>query len=307
MHSRRRAYRQKRAELGERALDEEFAEYAESQKGLAADRETIASGPRPPQGDRWTIWDSSTASQRGPKPYPTWLVTELSAVDTELGVLKSGKEADVHLLVRAVPDGGRSSLIAAKRYRSSQHRMFHRDTGYTEGRRDKESRVNRAIAKRSAFGREAMAFQWVSVESEALRQMWAAGVAVPYPIQILGTEVLIGFIGDAEHAAAPRPAQVRPAPAELDDLWEQLVRSLSLMARAGLAHGDLPPYNVLVRDGQLVLIDVPQIVDVISNPRGRFYLQRDMRNIGAWFVARGLAPEWVERLAAGLLAESGLD
>ncbi|MGP3969735.1 RIO1 family regulatory kinase/ATPase domain-containing protein [Streptomyces sp. 6N223] len=114
-------------------------------------------------------------------------------------------------------------------------------------------------------------------------------------------------IGDAEHAAAPRLAQVRPSPPELDGLWDQLVRSLSLLAGNGLAHGDLSRYNVLVHDGRLVLIDVPQIVDVISNPRGRFYLTRDVRNIGAWFIARGLAPERVGRLAAGLLADSGLD
>ena len=106
-----------------------------------------------PQGDRWSTWDQSTPTERGPEPYPGWLVTELAAVDTELGMLKTGKEADVFLLRREVPGTDRSCLLAAKRYRSADHRMFHRDAGYLEGRRTRESRVNRAVASRSAFGR----------------------------------------------------------------------------------------------------------------------------------------------------------
>ncbi len=93
-----------------------------------------------PEGDRWTTWDQSTPTERGPRPYPDWLVTELAAVDTELGILKTGKEADVFLLRRGVPGTDRSCLLAAKRYRSAEHRMFHRDAGYLEGRRTRESR-----------------------------------------------------------------------------------------------------------------------------------------------------------------------
>ena len=112
-----------------------------------------------PEGDRWSTWDQSIPTQRGPRPHPGWLVTDLAAVDTELGILKTGKEADVFLIRRGVP-GGRSCLLAAKRYRDAGHRMFHRDSGYLEGRRVRESRVNRAVASRSAFGREAIAGQW---------------------------------------------------------------------------------------------------------------------------------------------------
>ena len=80
------------------------------------------------------------------------MVTELGAVDTELGMLKTGKEADVFLVRRAVPDTDRSCLLAAKRYRDTEHRMFHRDAGYLEGRRVRRSRENRAMANRTAFG-----------------------------------------------------------------------------------------------------------------------------------------------------------
>src|ERR1039458_4989950 len=93
-----------------------------------------------PEGDRWSTWDQSAAGERGPEPYPAWLVTDLAAVDTELGILKTGKEADVFLLRRGLPRGGRSCLLAAKRYRDTDHRMFQRDSAYLEGRRVRESR-----------------------------------------------------------------------------------------------------------------------------------------------------------------------
>ena len=86
------------------------------------------------------------------------------AVDTELGILKTGKEADVFLLRRGVPGTDRSCLLAAKRYRAAEHRMFQRDSEYLEGRRVRESRVNRAIAARSAAGRAMISTQWASAE-----------------------------------------------------------------------------------------------------------------------------------------------
>jgi RIO kinase 1 len=241
-----------------------------------------------PEGDRWSTWDQSMPTERGPKPYPDWLVTELAAVDTELGILKTGKEADVFLLQRGVPQTDRSCLLAAKRYRSAEHRMFHRDSGYLEGRRTRESRVNRAVSSRSAFGRQAIAGQWAAAEFGALARLYAAGVPVPYPVQILDTELLLEFIGSADGIAAPRLAETRPSPAGLARLWHQLVQALVVLARDGLAHGDLSAYNLLVHDERIVMIDLPQVVDVIANPRGAYYLARDAENIGRWFAARGL-------------------
>jgi RIO kinase 1 len=241
-----------------------------------------------PEGDRWSTWDQSIPTERGPKPHPDWLVTELAAVDTELGILKTGKEADVFLVRRGIPGTGRSCLLAAKRYRSAEHRMFHRDSGYLEGRRVRESRINRAVASRSAFGRQAIAGQWASAEFGALVRLYAAGVPVPYPAQIVGTELLLEFIGSDDGTAAPRLAETRPGAGSLAGLWEQLVRALVTLARDGLAHGDLSAYNLLVHDGRLVMIDLPQVADVIANPHGAFYLTRDAENIGHWFAARGL-------------------
>ena len=262
-----------------------------------------------PEGDRWSTWDQSMPTERGPKPHPDWLVTELAAVDTELGILKTGKEADVFLLRRGIPRTDRSCLLAAKRYRSAEHRMFHRDAGYLEGRRTRASRVNRAVASRSAFGRQAIAGQWAVAEFAALTRLYATGVPVPYPAQIMDIELLLEFIGSADGTAAPRLAEIRVTTSELAGLWDQLVQAVVALARDGLAHGDLSAYNLLVHDGRLVMIDLPQVVDVVANPRGAWFLNRDAENISHWFAGRGLSgvyPE-PEDLAALLRREAMLD
>ncbi|NYF60208.1 serine protein kinase RIO [Micromonospora purpureochromogenes] len=265
----------------------------------------------PEPEDRWSSWDEAV---HGPEPHPEWLVTELAARDTELGVLKTGKEADVHLVRRAVPDTDRSCLLAVKRYRDAQHRLFHRDAGYLEGRRVRRSRENRAMAGRTAFGRQMIAGQWAAAEFAALSRLWEIGaesgrIAVPYPVQLIGTELMLEFVGDAdEGAAAPRLAQLRPEAGELRSLWEQMVDALVVLARAGYAHGDLSPYNLLVHRGRLVMIDLPQVVDVVANPQGPEFLARDVKVVGAWFVARGMPAAEVDpaELTGLLLREAGI-
>ncbi|MFD1539926.1 serine protein kinase RIO [Nonomuraea guangzhouensis] len=272
----------------------------------ADDLEWLDSAPvddGPPVGDRWSTWDQSTPTERGPKPHPDWLVTELAAVDTELGILKTGKEADVHLLSRGVPDTERVCLLAAKRYRSAEHRLFHRDAGYLEGRSTRESRMNRAMANRTAFGKQLIAGQWAAAEFGALCRLTELGLPVPYPVQIVGTEILQEFIGTPDGYAAPRLANVSD---DLDDLWAQLVAALVVLAREGLAHGDLSAYNLLVHEGRLVIIDLPQIVDVISHPTGPQFLDRDARNVATWFAAKGVASADPDALSVLLQSEAGM-
>jgi RIO kinase 1 len=248
----------------------------------------------------YSSWD---AAQHGPDPIPDWVVTDRNALDTDLGVLKTGKEADVHLVSRGLPDGP-GCLLAAKRYRSSEHRMFHRDAGYTEGRRTRRSRDTRAIAKRTAYGRELSAGKWAAAEFDALSRLWQLGAPVPYPVQLDGLELMLEFIGEPDGTAAPRLAQCRPDPAELADLFAQCVDAMRLLARAGYAHGDLSAYNLLVRHGRLVVIDVPQVVDVVANPRGAAYLERDCANVCRWFAARGLDTPEFGHLFGDLMAEA---
>ena len=293
---------------GKRRFDDDDPTSVKRARGRRAlpSLETFDATDGLPEGDRWSTWDQSTPTERGPRPHPGWLVTELAAVDSELGILKTGKEADVYLLRRGVPGGGRSCLLAAKRYRDAQHRLFHRDAGYLEGRRTRESRVNRAAANRSTFGRQAIAGQWANAEFSALCHLYGAGLPVPYPVQITGTEVLLEFIGDPDGTGAPRLAETRPDRDELAALWDQLVAALTGLAGLGYAHGDLSPYNLLVHDGRLVIIDLPQVVDVVAHPNGRGFLDRDARNVAAWFAGRGLAAADPERLARLLAEEARL-
>ncbi|WUI08260.1 RIO-like kinase [Micromonospora sp. NBC_00421] len=280
---------------------------------LTYGRQPAPTGPddEPDPQDHWSSWDEAV---HGPEPHPQWLVTELAARDTELGVLKTGKEADVHLVRRSVPDTDRSCVLAVKRYRDAQHRLFHRDAGYLEGRRVRRSRENRAMAGRTAFGRQLIAGQWAAAEFTALSRLWEIGagsgrIAVPYPVQLLGTELMLEFVGDPDAGtAAPRLAQVRPDPAQLRSLWEQLVDALVVLARAGYAHGDLSPYNLLVHAGRLVVIDLPQVVDVVANPQGPEFLARDVRVVAAWFTARGLPAADTDpaELTGMLLREAGV-
>jgi RIO kinase 1 len=273
---------------------------------LVEQREAAVLDDGPAAGGHWSTWDG--AEERGPQPYPDWLVTELAAVDDELGVLKTGKEADVFLVERALPETGRGCLLAAKRYRGGDHRLFHRDAGYLEGRRVKASREMRAMQHRTDFGRNLIAQQWAVAEFAALRGLWTAGAPVPYPVQRIGTELLMEFIGDDDGTAAPRLVQLRPDPDELAELWRQLVDAMVLLARGGYTHGDLSAYNLLVHGGELVLIDLPQLVDVVANPQGRTYLQRDVGTVCKWFRARGL-PDHVadpDRMVELLLDQAGL-
>lgn len=278
----------------------------EARARLVQAREAVAIDDGPPAGDRWSSWGD--ADEVGPPPHPSWLVTELAAVDTDLGVLKTGKEADVFLVERAVPGTSRTCLMAAKRYRGGDHRLFHRDASYLEGRRVRASREMRAMQRRSDFGRNLIAQQWAVAEFAALRQLWAIGAPVPYPVQRIGTELLMEFIGDEEGNAAPRLVQLRPDRDQLADLWHQLIEAMVTLARRGHTHGDLSAYNLLVHDGELLLIDLPQVVDIVSNPRGHEFLQRDVRTVCTWFAARGLPIDVAdpEPVAALLLREAGL-
>lgn len=235
---------------------------------------------------RWSRYDDMGVLT-GPEPVPGWVITTDGAVETELGTLKSGKEADVCLLERSF--GADRTVLAAKRYRTPEHRQFHRDSGYTEGRRTRNTRDRRALAKGTRHGRAVEAGAWALTEFDTLSRLWSAGLAVPYPVQLDGTELLLEFITSADGTGAPRLAQTRPEPDRLASYWEQLRSAMIGLTSMGLAHGDLSPYNLLAADERLVIIDLPQVVDIVANPSGPDFLARDCHNVARWFQARGLA------------------
>ena len=258
----------------------------------------------PGHGQRWTTWPATIPTQRGPLPRPAWVVTDAGAIDTELGILKTGKEADVFLLERAVPhDPSQRTLLAAKRYRGEETRSFHRSAVYTEGRGVQNTRDARALVKKSSHGRQVAASAWSIAEFDALCRMHVLGAPVPYPVQVNGTEILMEFIGDAAGAAAPRLAQVRESRAELAGYYAQITELMRIFAAAGFAHGDLSAYNLLVHNGRVRVIDLPQIIDIIANPQGLDLLHRDCVNVCDWFARQRIDCD-AEALFAELVASS---
>ena len=237
---------------------------------------------------RWSTWYDVEPLCRGPEPRPDWVVTSRGAVDTELGILKTGKEADVFLVERADPaDPGDGVVMAAKRYRSNEHRSFHRAAAYTEGRSTKRSRDERALKRKSTWGKVVAAGEWAVSEWDALKRFWEIGLPVPYPVQIDGTEILMEWI-TVDGDTAPRLAQTRPEPDLLASYFEQLREAMATMVQHGVVHGDLSAYNMLAAGERLVIIDLPQIVDLAGNTAGMDFLMRDCANVCAWFRGKGL-------------------
>ena len=239
-------------------------------------------------GQRWSRYDDA-GIPIGPEPVPDWVIAD-QAIDTELGILKTGKEADVYLVERALPpgQGDRCVVMAAKRYRSADQRQFHRDTSYTESRRTRNSRDRRAMAKHTSHGRAVEAGQWAGAEFGTLCDLWSAGVPVPYPVQLDDNEILMELITTADGSAAPRLAQTRPDHDLLESYWEQLHEAMRVLAGRQQAHGDLSAYNMLAADDRLVIIDLPQVTDIVGNPHGMDFLARDCRNVCDWFSRRGM-------------------
>lgn len=238
-------------------------------------------------GQRWSSWGSLERLQRGPDPRPDWVVTTDESIDTELGVLKTGKEADVFLLERSSFDGSQVARMAAKRYRPPDHRAFRRHAGYTQGRRLKDTREARAVATGTAFGKQVAAGVWAQAEWSYLVDLWTSGVPVPYPVQIDELELMMELVVDADGMPAPRLAATRPTRSQLADWFEQLRSALITLCGKGIAHGDLSAYNILAAAEGIVIIDVPQVVDVAANPNALDFLHRDCVNVCTWFTSKG--------------------
>lgn len=231
--------------------------------------------------------------------HPDWLVTE-PYTDTDHGVIKSGKEAQVNLVERIGADG-RSCLLARKRYLPRQVTQkgqleamgvqrastFRHDVQYREGRQFRKSRDRRAIERMSTYGKKLLQDRWTGTEHEVMSQLWHAGVAVPYPIAFADDVFDLEYVGSWE-MAAPQLSAARLTQPQLVDAFEQLLAGLRSMAAAGIAHGDLSAYNLLWWEQRLWIIDFPQSVDIAANPQGIDFLHRDVVNVCGWFERRGL-------------------
>lgn len=248
------------------------------------------------------------AAVHGPEPVPDWVITSGDARDEDLGDLKSGKEADVSIVERTL--GDQRNLLAAKRYRDTDHRQFRNDSKYRMGKQPKDGRVGRAIEKKTGFGNQAKSSIWADAEFETLCRLWEAGLPVPYPVQLLGQELLLEYLGD-DDGAAPRLAEARPSKELLNHLRDQAVAILWGLAGAGIVHGDLSPYNTLVWGDTLYVIDVPQAAELTDVTRAAQYnsnaldfLQRDCRNLLGYFEKKGAKVPDPDVLFSDLVAKA---
>ncbi len=252
--------------------------------------------------------DASTypVAAHGPEPVPDWVITSGDARDEDLGSLKSGKEADVNIVERTL--GEERNLLAAKRYRDTDHRQFRNDAAYRMGKEPKDGRTARAIKKKTGFGGNARAGIWAQAEFETLCRLWEAGLPVPYPVQWMGTELLLEYLGD-DDGAAPRLAEARPNKDLLEHLRDQAVAILWGLAGAAIVHGDLSPYNTLVWNDTLYVIDLPQASELTDVTRAAQYnsnaldfLQRDCRNLLGYFQKKGVSTPDPDKLFGELVA-----
>ena len=223
-------------------------------------------------------------------------------VDTVVRQLMSGKEA----MVFVVRSGGET--LCAKVYKEATHRSFRQAVDYTENRKVKNSRQARAMAKGTKFGREKQEEAWQSAEVDALYRLAAAGVRVPQPGNFHDGVLLMELVADEHGDAAPRLNDLSFSDAEARQHHATLIDEVVRMLCAGVIHGDLSEFNVLLAADGPVIIDLPQAVDAAGNNHAPRMLLRDVDNLRNFFGQHAPAllktqygPEIWALYAAGLL------
>lgn len=207
-------------------------------------------------------------------------------VDEVITQLMSGKEAQV-FVVRCAGE-----IRCAKVFKEAKKRSFKQAVEYQEGRKVRNSRRARAMSKKSRYGQKEQEQAWLSAEVDALYQLSAAGVRVPEPHGFVDGVLLMDLVQDAEGHVAPRLDEVALTPELARDYYAQVIADVVRMLCAGLVHGDLSPFNVLVDDQGPVIIDLPQAVNAASNNHAERMLQRDVDNMRRYFSQ--FAPELIK-------------
>ena len=223
-------------------------------------------------------------------------------IDTVVRQLMSGKEAEVYV-VRCGDD-----VRAAKVYKEANNRSFRQAVDYTENRKIKNSRAARAVAKGTRFGRQVQESAWQSAEVDALYRLAAAGVRVPKPHNFLEGVLLMELVTGADGDAAPRLNDSVFTPEEAIAHHTTLLAEVVRMLCAGVIHGDLSEFNVLLSADGPVIIDLPQAVDAAGNNHAQRMLLRDVNNLRDFFgrfapalLATAYGPEIWSLYERGLL------
>ena len=231
---------------------------------------------------------------------------EEGLVDTVVRQLMSGKEA----MVFVVRCGAETRC--AKVYKEASQRSFRQAVDYTENRKVKNSRQARAMAKGSKFGREAQEAAWQSAEVDALYRLADAGVRVPKPYNFFEGVLLMELVTDANGDAAPRLNDVRFSAEEAHSHHATLLVEVVRMLCAGVVHGDLSEFNILLGHDQgvdgPVIIDLPQAIDAAGNNHAQRMLLRDVANLRGFFgqfapdlLATNFGPEIWDLYQRGVL------
>ena len=202
---------------------------------------------------------------------------EEGLIDEVVRQLMSGKEAMVYV-VRA---GGET--LCAKVYKEATQRSFRQAVDYTENRKVKNTRQARAMAKGTRFGRQATEAAWQSAEVDALYRLADAGVRVPKPINFYDGVLLMELVADETGNAAPRLNDVAFTPEDARAHHATLLMEVVRMLCAGVVHGDLSEFNVLLGADGPVIIDLPQAVDAAGNNHASRMLLRDVANLTSFF------------------------
>lgn len=212
-------------------------------------------------------------------------LVEEGLIDEVMRQLMSGKEATVYV-VRCGSD-----IRCAKVYKEATQRSFHQAVAYQEGRRVKNSRQARAMEKGTRYGRKMAEEVWQNAEVDALYRLAAAGVRVPVPYQCFEGVLLMELITDADGNAAPRLNDVELSPERARVFHAMLLQQVVKMLCAGIIHGDLSEYNILVDASGPVIIDLPQALDASASSVAASMLERDVDNLANFFGT--MAPELI--------------
>lgn len=239
-------------------------------------------------------------------------------IDEVTRQLKSGKEAAVYVVRTG------TEIRCAKVYKDMAQRSFQARAQYQEGRKVRGSRQARAMSKSTRFGRKEQEAAWKNTEVDALYQLVAAGVRVPKPYGFFNGVLIMELVTDAQGESAPRLGEVDFTPEEARVVHQFLIGQVVRMLCAGLIHGDLSEFNVLVGSDGPVIIDLPQAVNAAGNNNALVMLQRDVKNLAdtlgrfapelletdyaremwAWFQKGELTPETL--LTGVFVAEEGV-
>ena len=198
-------------------------------------------------------------------------------VDEVIRPLKSGKEAAVYVVL------SEGEIRCAKVYKEANKRGFHKQSLYQEGRKVRNTRQARAMEKNTSFGRKQQEEVWQNAEVDALYRLAAAGVRVPQPYNFVEGVLLMELVTDEHGSAAPRLNDLVLTREEALEYHGILIKEVVRMLCAGIVHGDLSEFNVLVDAHGPVIIDLPQAVDAAANNNAPRMLERDVNNLAAYF------------------------